>query len=77
MPFCELQNISVFRTEIKLEMTPSDIPKVDFATALNQNFIGVCTITRKSLVVGFRPAKSYLGDATIHSDDQNTSSSFP
>jgi len=36
MPFYSPKNISVFRVGIKLEVTPSDIPKVDFATALNR-----------------------------------------
>jgi hypothetical protein len=36
MPFCSPKNISVFRVGIKLGVTPSDIPKVDFATALNR-----------------------------------------
>ncbi len=36
MPFCDPQNISVFRVGIKFGLTPSDISKVDFATALNR-----------------------------------------
>jgi len=36
MPFCETQNISVLRAEIKLRVTPNDITKIDFAIALNR-----------------------------------------
>ncbi len=36
MPFCGSQNISFFRVEIKLEVIRNDIPKVDFAIAVNR-----------------------------------------
>jgi hypothetical protein len=50
MLLCGPQNIWIFRTGIKLGVTPSDIPKVDFAPALNQ----ILTHTRMSNIKAHR-----------------------
>jgi hypothetical protein len=50
MPFRGTQNISVWRIEIKLEVIPNGIPKVNLAIALNRILIhplgGVRTWTK-------------------------------
>ena len=51
MPLCGPKNISVFRVGMKLGVTPSDMPKVNFTTALNRILTNTRTPPRRFFAV--------------------------